>query len=262
MYLFCKKTNLKTKLLRDNKWVITVFAILMAGASCISYQYAMMSLEKIPFFYDIILDQTNGLLDICLIIPFAWLLVTGNLKSNIYKPSFKTATLIKNVFVVNSICLLCFIAMNLIVYLCLSGFKNPFIDYWVVNNQMYRMGFLPIGACFVSLLLLYIRMTFFTLVSLVINMMFNSEVYGFLVVLIICLIDWGLYEYLKIYKPTGLLPVEHSRILYTAGYAPMRKTDVRISFETSILYWTLLYMVIIFLFKWLRGKRVGVKQNG
>ena len=64
-----QKTNLKTKLLRDNKWVITVFAILMAGASCISYQYAMMSLEKIPFFYDIILDQTNGLLDICLIIP-------------------------------------------------------------------------------------------------------------------------------------------------------------------------------------------------
>ena len=45
-----QKTNLKTKLLRDNKWVITVFAILMAGASCISYQYAMMSLEKIPFF--------------------------------------------------------------------------------------------------------------------------------------------------------------------------------------------------------------------
>ncbi|MDO4273548.1 MAG: hypothetical protein Q4D16_07760 [Eubacteriales bacterium] len=261
MALFSKKTNLKPMCLRDNKWVISVFGILMAGASCISFQYAMMSQEKIPFFYDIILDQTNGLLDICLIIPFAWLLVTGNPKSLFYGQSFKTIIVIKNVFAINAICLFCFYVMNLIIYLWFSGFKNPFINYWTANNQMYRMGFGPINACLVSLLLLYIRMTFFTLVSLVINMMFNSEIYGFVGVLTLCLIDWGVYEWLKIYKPTGLLLVEHSRILYTTGYAPMIRTDVRISFGFTIFYWVSLYVVMIYLFIRFRGKNVEVLQN-
>jgi len=238
-----------------------VFIILIAGASCISYQYAMGSQGRIPFFYDIILDQTNGLLDICIIVPFVWLLVTGNPASYIYRGSLKTSSVIKNIFIVNIICLLCFFAVNLIIYLLLSGLKNPLINYWIANNQIYRMSFLPAEACCVSLLLLYIRMTFFTLLSLVINTMTNSKIYGFASVVVICIIDWSLYEWFKIYEPMGLLPAEHSRIVYTEGFAPMIKTDVRISFGSTILYWSVLYVIGLFLLIRFRRRNVEVSKN-
>jgi len=123
------------------------------------------------------------------------------------------------------------------------------------------MGFLPVQACCVSLLLLYIRMTFFTILSLAINTMTNNKIYGFVSILVICLIDWRLYEWFKIYEPIGLLPIEHSRIVYTEGYAPMSKTDVRIPFSSTILYWCVLYVMGLYLFIRFRGKRIEVSQN-
>lgn len=257
MSLFYKRKPSKKEHLVNNKWTLMVFAILIAGASCISYQYAMMSQERIPHFYDIILDQTNGLLDICLIIPFVWLLVTGNPKSNIYRGNLKTFSVLKNMAVVNIICLLCFYSINLIVYSVLSGLKNPFINYWTANNQMYRMGFLPMEACCLSLLLLFIRMNFLTLVSLIISIVTDSEIKGFAGIIFICLFDWKFYEWFKIYEPAGLLLTEHSRILYTGGYAPMSRSDTRISFGATALFWLVLYSIGIYLFIRFRGKKLG-----
>lgn len=244
----------RKEFLLDNKWTFTVFVLLIGGASCISYQYAMGTQGRIPFFNDIILDQTNGVIDICLIIPFVWLMFTGNSTSYIYRETQNTISVIKNILGINIVCLLSFILVNLAVYLLLSGFKNPFINYWLADNQIYRMGFSPMEASCVSLLLLYIRMTFMTILSLTINTMTNSRIYGVIAVLIICLVEWGGYTWFKIYEPIGILPIEHSRIVYTEGYAPMGETDTRISFQLTMLYWVVLYTVGLVAFIHFRKK--------
>lgn len=221
------------------------FVVLIAGASCISYQYVLQSKERIPYFYDVILDQTNGLIDICIVLPFAWLLANGSIKA-FYKNEFKTNAMILSILANGIVCLLLFVIVNFVVYLIFSGFANPFMNRWGSSNSIREMGYTPLSASICSLILFYVRMTFFTILSYSINISMSSEISGFLVVLIICIMDWGLYEWLKILEPLGLLPVEHSRIVYTGGYAPLTGSEHRISFIATFIYWSILYSIGLF----------------
>jgi len=223
---------------KKNIIAFIIFIIAIIGASYISFLHIMYSKGSIPYFYELIIDQTNGIIDLCFILPIAWLLIAGNSSIIIDISHNRPKYMFFYLLGINVICIVAFIVLNFLLYLIASGFKNPFINFWFSNNELFAMGFMPLEACFYSVLLLFIRMLFLSLLSLTINILSNKQTVGLLCVLAICVLDWKFYEWAKILNPLGILPIEHSRLVYTEGYAPMISTDHRLAFWKSLLYWS------------------------
>lgn len=62
--------------------------------------------------------------------------------------------------------------------------------------------------------------------------------------LFICFIDFRFYNQTHIADPLYILPVEHTRILYTSAFSDPMGIVTRGSYIISILYWIILILFI------------------
>jgi len=89
------------------------------------------------------------------------------------------------------------------------------------------------------------RLSFLSYLISFINILTKKNYFGFWGAFFISYIDFKLYEVLLIEYPLGVLPIEHTRILYTEAVMPdFHNVATRIPFYVSILYWIALIAII------------------
>lgn len=85
----------------------------------------------------------------------------------------------------------------------------------------------------------YCRVCFIILGIATTNAMSKRPV-GFFFGITVTVMDWWFYELFQIMEPLSILPIEHTRIMYTEAVAPAIETVKRIPFFFSFLYWFVL----------------------
>lgn len=244
---------LKRKILLCEFWRWILFTFLIIGFCILSIQYTTFEKMGPPFLYDIILEQTNDVLSLCFMLPLAWSIIVSSHSMYSSEQSSICKTIIQ-VVKVNFICLLILIIVNILLCICSSGWERTFVGHWLTGNQIADMGLTPFWSCVISLALLYTRLLFISFLMLLVNKISNSNINGLIAIIILCLIDWNFYNAFQINIPLGILPIEHSRILYTEGFAPMFEGDARLPFWHTLIYWIILYGLLALIY-YLNSKR-------
>lgn len=97
-------------------------------------------------------------------------------------------------------------------------------------------------------LFLWLRLMFLGLGMAIINIK-TGTITGFLFGIAITLIDFWFYEIFDILYPLNILPMEHTRILFTEAVAPVFTNTSRGSLLLSTLYWIVLISIEFVLYK-------------
>lgn len=108
----------------------------------------------------------------------------------------------------------------------------------------------------ISLGLIYLRLVFLCLIVYAINLK-SKFPFGVFVVFIITVFDMFFYQMTNISMPLFILPLEHTRTLFTSGAFPAPEgKNIRISYIYSLIYWMLLIIsLLLFL------KRIIIKKE-
>jgi hypothetical protein len=148
-----------------------------------------------------------------------------------------------------------------IVYCFVSRGFQGFVNNWSYNNSFSAIGFNPIACVVISVILFSLRCVFLFYLIDLINMLTRKPYWGFWSVLFVCFVDYSFYDHTHIPYPFNILPVEHTRILYTRAFNNPMESATRGSYLISILYWMILVLIIYEIMKFLvkeRGERYEV----
>ena len=228
------------KILKISLWRWLLLFALFVGVSFNSYDYYKFCTHSQPGLFNLVLEHTNNIKELCLLLPFAWLLIIGDINI-LTKPKSITnrvnclLRVLFNIILINTFLIVLLFLTDTISLLINTGSLSLWSDSPVFN------GF---STVLVSILFLLFRFVFFSLVICLLNMNLKNPL-GIIGVIIINLLDWKFYSIFNIMKPLGVLPIEHTRIYYTEALAPMTAGDSRFSFAISFAYWVIIIITLL-----------------
>jgi len=245
--------NKKFLLIPIWRWLLLL--VLFVGVSFNSYDFMKFSIHSQPGLFDIIVYQNNDITQLCFILPFAWFLIIGDIgNGNALNKKIKLFNYmlreIRYIFLVNIIVIVLLFFLNIISLLLNTGTISLWAGRQVGNG---------ISTLVISLLFLYLRFVFLSLVIYLINMNLKNQL-GILGAIVISLFDWKFYSVFQIAHPLGILPIEHTRIYYTEAIYPMGPGDSRFSISVSFVYWGLIIILLSILILW-SLKKLKTKKN-
>lgn len=144
------------------------------------------------------------------------------------------------------IIILLLIIINSIMVICFSPYTN--LSYKnTLTIEMFK-GLNPYYDFAIGSLLILLRLIAIAFLMFAINLKCKKYPMGFIGAIIITLIDRFFYGIFQIMLPLNILPIEHTRVLYTEAVAPVQ--GYRGSYLLSILYWgILIYLLYVFIVK-------------
>jgi hypothetical protein len=220
------------------RWLLLFF--LFIGISFNSYDYYKFYTHSQPGLFNLVLEHTNNIKELCFLLPFAWLLIIGDINI-LTEPKSITNKLncllraLSNILLINFVLIISLLLIDTISLLINTGT----LSLWS-GNPVFN-GFPTV---LVSILFLFFRFVFFSLVICLLNMNLKNPL-GIIGVIIINLLDWKFYSIFNLMKPLGILPIEHTRIYYTEALAPMVAGDSRFSFALSFAYWGIIIIILL-----------------
>lgn len=122
----------------------------------------------------------------------------------------------------------------------LGGFSGVFLNSQFA--ELYGLSkFQIIGQI---ILLSGLRILFLNMLIMCINLVCMNNPMGFIAVFMISMVDMFAYETFDIMEPWGILPLEHTRIIYTEAVAPPIDRFVRFPMGYSVLYWLIGILIV------------------
>lgn len=246
--------NNRLKSKNISKWIICVFILLIFIG--ISNDICVKQDEFITFF-ELVLKELNSTFSLLFAMTFIIVLFSATNNKPIIQPSKASFTYLKQAVTSALLMALLLLTASFIYSLISRGFEEAFSNEWSYNSSFSMTGMSPVVCFGISVLLFGLRCVFlFYLISLI-NILTQKPFWGFWSVLIICFIDFRFYNQTQIPYPLNILPVEHTRLLYTkAFYEPMGSVT-RGSYLISTLYWIVLIMLIYEIIGFIYKKRGG-----
>jgi len=122
---------------------------------------------------------------------------------------------------------------------CILGFSSGFLGLHLgayLTELKNLNSILIIGEI---VMLAGLRIWFLNMLIMSINLFCMNSPMGFLAAFIISIIDMFIYEAFDIMEPWGIMPLEHTRIIYTEAVAPAVDQFVRFPVGYSVLYWAI-----------------------
>ncbi len=155
---------------------------------------------------------------------------------------------------INSIgIVLLFLASSLIVYVSNSGHDLFGSANITVSTTQHLSGAV---ALIFSLILIFLRCMTLSLMIAAINKM-TKKMAGFIIVIIITILDRWFYEAFNIPLPLNILPIEHSKIFIVEAVLPLTNSE-RTSYIISIIYWIIPIVILcVFIAKY-KGKAKSI----
>lgn len=241
-------------ILNQKYTVLIVFIVLMALSAETLYYNRASGIDAT--FFEIVLTQTNEAHMILFPLMYIFLLFNTDNGGGI-KTQNKSASinLIEAIYNAGTFIAL-FLIANLTYCIFASDYKLVFFNLWSSPHEFFYTKLNPLVATSVSLFLLFMRLSFLSYLISFINIITQKSHFGFWGAFIISYIDFTLYDVLLIGYPLGILPIEHTRILYTEAVMPdFHNVATRIPFYISILYWIGLIAIIYLGFFYYHKKR-------
>lgn len=233
--------------------IFIVFIVLMAlSAETIVYNRALGINAN---FFETVLTQTNEEHMILFPLMYIFLLLNTDDSSGVKTENY-SAVILKDALYKACIFITLFLLANLVYCILVIDIKHIFINVWSSPHKFFYTKFNPLVATSVSLYLFIMRLSFLAYLISFINILTKKSHFGFVGAFIISYIDFKLYDVLFIEYPLGILPIEHTRILYTEAVMPdFYYVATRIPLYVSILYWIGLIAIIYLGFFLLSKKR-------
>ena len=243
----------------NRKWISLVVFLVFMALSAETIEYVKISERVSPTFFETILVQTNDPQMILFPLMYVFLLFTMYEKIEIGTKK-SPIKLFKSAIFSAAFYIIFFITANLLYCVFALNIHFVFNNIWSYVGELSDTQLSPLMATSVSLLLLFMRLSFLSYLISFINALTRKKHWGFWSAFIISYIDFWIYDMLYIEYPLGILPLEHTRIVYTEALTPdFENTAMRIPYLTSILYWLGLLAIIYFAFVSVYKKR---RRNG
>lgn len=242
---------MKRNLLNIPIWRWCLLLLLFIGVSFNSYDYVQFYKHMQPIFSETILNATNDFVELCFILPFAWLIIIGDMNIKLNKDKMALSNTFKNfsyVLLINLVIIIIFIITNVISFVLNTG------SFVLVKDESSYFTVL------LSLLFIFLRFVFLSLIVCLLNGDSNNY-RGIIGVIIINLIDWQFYSVFNIKYPMGILPIEHTRIFYTAAMIPQSTGDKRIDISLSFAYWGITIFILAILVFLVINKKIKKREN-
>ena len=242
----------KLRLTSIEKWItsIIIFFIIIGLSKNIS-------VEKDVFitFYELGLTQLNSIFSVLFTMSFILLLFSAAHENPIELSSSKAALIYLKQAAKSALLLVVIVLTASLTYSVITrGFEAALVNEWSYNSAYSIIGKSPIVCLGITVVLFWLRCVFlFNLISLI-NTLAQKPYWGFWAVLIICYIDFRFYNQMRIQQPLNILPIEHTRILYTMAFGLPEKV-ARGSYLISILYWIILISIIYEVVEFVSKKR-------
>ena len=244
-------TNAKSK----HPWRYICVVALFLGYSLVQSSLLPLNCSV----YELVVSQTEQELLIYFVYSIALLLLVSDAFSNTNRwydyMAFRCKTrwiwikcILSYSAIISLLAIIMLFLVNMIVCIFRFGFISCFSNQWSTDEytEIIARGWNPAFSSMVSLFFLYCRFLFLSLVCLFLNLKFRSGYLGIIGVFCINIIDWQFYGTLNLPYPLGVLPIEHTKIMYTPAMVP-QFDEVRIGFLNSIVYWFILITILMVL---------------
>lgn len=234
---------MKKRILQLDKWIICIIGFLIfLGISkeiCINFG------SYLPF-CELVLIQLNETHSVLFAMTFLLILFSAINKNNTddLLPKKAPLLILKQAIGCTLLLIFVFIFASMFYSIINIGLEKTFTNEWTFNSGFSITGRSPFACFSIAILLFGLRCAFlFYLISLI-NILTKKTYWGFWSVLFICFIDFRFYNQTHIDLPLNILPIEHTRILYTRAFSYPAGIVTRVSYVFSILYWLLLILII------------------
>lgn len=232
------------EIIKIPKWRWIVAAIFIIFGLWGGYDYTLFSgCPNNVSFFELSLYQNNDQIYLCILIALPILLVLSGVKQNeISRFTYKHSVLL--------IAFLCFlitivlIICNIISYLLYPGLEISFVNEY--SSSVFSSSTLkPIWLLCISYLLIFLRVMFCASCVFRYNYIFKSEL-GIIIPILIAVIDLVFNSIFNIQNPLYILPIEHTRVLFSEAEVPNFMNIERPSIILSIIYWFVLISIVNF----------------
>lgn len=232
-----------------HKWVALFAFLIFMALSAEMIKYVKFVDGASPTFFETLLEQANEPQMILFPLMYVLLLFSFNDVKGEIENKITSIQLLKGSFLASAQFIIFFVTANLLYCLLTLDINSVFNNVWSYKGALYNTQLSPLTAASLSLLLLFMRFSFLLYLIQFINTLTRRKHWGFWSAFIISYIDYILYDYLAIPYPLGILPLEHTRIVYTEAFIPdFEHAAVRIPYFVSVLYWIGLIAAIYFAF--------------
>ena len=235
------------------KWLALFACLVIMALPADAIDYIRTTNGVNPTFFETILLQTNDPQMVLFPLMYILLLFTRDENMGIKKER-TPFQLLQGAFLSTAIFIGFFVIANLLYCIIFLNISNVFCNTWSFVSEYIYIHMSPLVATSVSIILLFVRFSFILFLISFINTLTRTNHWGFWIAFLISYIDFILYDFLKIRTPLGILPIEHTRIIYTEAYIP-DNTATRIPYYTSLLYWIGLFAVVFLAFVLIYKKR-------
>jgi hypothetical protein len=229
-----------------HKWVALFAFLIFMALSAEMINYVRFVDGASPNFFETILEQANE--PQMILFPFMYVLFLFSINEKEEIGNEKTPfQLLKISSLASAQLIIFFVSANLVYCLLVIDTNSIFKNVWSYAGVLSNTHLSPLGAASLSLLFLFMRFSFLLYLMRFVNILTRKNHWGFWSAFAISYIDYMFYELLAIPNPLGVLPLEHTRIVYTEAFVPdFEHTAVRIPYFISILYWIGLIAAIYF----------------
>lgn len=153
---------------------------------------------------------------------------------------------------------------SFLVYLVIVGIIGRSFGFlgWQLNLHFVELQNRNSIAIIGEILLLSgLRISFLNFLIISINLISKNNPTGFLGAFVISLGDTFFYEMFDVLYPLKIMPLEHTRIVYTEAVAPALDGAVRFSITYSLLYWSVgILLLLLFSYRIILHKDFYVKN--
>lgn len=247
-----KKTLRSTS---TSKWIISIIMFFIVIG--ISNDIYINQVEFISF-YELVLLQFNSAFSLLFALSFLLIFFSASNEKEIERLPSNAALVFLKRAVISAVDFVAIILSANLAYCFVSRGFQSFVNNWSYNNSFSVVGLSPIACVVISVILFSLRCVFLFYLIILINMLTRKPYWGFWSVLFICFVDYSFYNQTHIPYPLNILPVEHTRVLFTRAFNSPMEPATRGSYLISILYWIILVLIIHEVIKFLvkeRGER-------
>lgn len=232
-------------------FVFLVFMALSAGMA----DYINKTNQAIPSLFEIISEQANDPQMILFPLMYVLLLFTAYGKTTGVN-NRTPGVLLKDALHTTAVYMLFFVAANLLYCLVFQDINYIFNNSWSYAGDLSYAQLSPLAAAAVSVMFMFMRSCFTVYLIYFINTLTQKSYWGFWSAFVITYIDYMLYELFIVQHPWGVLPIEHTRIIYTPAAVPdFDHSGIRSPYYVSVLYWIGLIIVVYILLLLIYRKR-------
>lgn len=146
-----------------------------------------------------------------------------------------------------------FLAVNSIILILSEGFVLTFSNQWSYASEYSYGSYSPAISMLLSIGLVTLRSTFLMYLMFFMKVTTKQYSWGIFLIIFLGFLDFRFYSQTHILYPLYILPIEHTRIVFTCGFKIPYQRIPRFLILLSLFYWGILILTMYKIINALKG---------